>query len=86
MSEEKELIELIAKHIRIAENPEDDVLNVYIYCNGTMQRLDLRRKYIEQPHAVQPMFGPKLSSIVPTKDTLDINRFKNLWNGVFEDE
>ena len=66
---EKEIIDLIKKHIKIVENPETNAIDIYIRCNG-MYKLTLSRSYIRCG------FGKHHDWEKPTQDTIDLQLFK----------
>ena len=59
------LLELLQKHIKIIENPVIDGIDIFVRCNGDIDKITLQRKYISNYY-------------MPTKDTFDLERFKEL--------
>lgn len=86
-NKEKELLNLIKKHIFcVKEDAKKDALNIVITCNSQIHILSLERIIQTKQSPIQPMFGPPKNFIhVPTEDTIDIDRFKSLWEELKND-
>lgn len=86
LQKQEELLNLLKKHIlSVHENPKENALDIVISCNFKVYIMTFPRLIHKEQDPIQPLYGPSTNfHDVPFEDTVDIDKFKELWEEVIE--